>query len=119
MTDPRIVAALREATGETLAELATLHTELADLLDASAWPNDPNPNAKLARLHRIAAGLALAVAEMQERAARHTRVAKWDPANVAWRIDSDGEATWLDGQTYDQYPQTLMSALAALLGGGR
>ena len=110
MTDPRIVSALREATGDQLREDAESLARLAVRVDryntpesASIIPPFPPDADTLRRL----SGLALAVAEMQERGAFV------DGGALPWQVslgDSD--------QSEVTHP-TLMSALAALLEGER
>jgi hypothetical protein len=103
MTDPRIVAALREATGETLRQDAE---SLARFAAMDGYPEGDRMGIAREPLQRAAAVL-LAVAEMQEKA---LDCVEWDGV---WHIDSDDE------MTASRKGDTLPAALAALLEGGR
>lgn len=98
-----LAAALRDATVEQLREDAKMCEFLIN-----ARPGDSDP------MFRRLSALALAVARMQERSESMAHVAKCDPADVAWRVDSDGEALWNDAM-YGDAPCSLPAALAALL----
>ena len=109
MTDPRIVAALREATGETLREDAEVFARVAY---ESRHPGEQ------ARCNRASAVL-LAVAEMQERAASAIPQNPERPHVIHWSADAVGGMDWIAGDVGDNAERTLPAALAALLEGGR
>ena len=108
MTDPRIVSALREATGEQLKRDAELLIRAR--LESVFVPEDC--------VFRLAA-LALAVAEMQERAARVIPQNPERPHVIHWSADAVGGMDWIAGDVGDNAERTLPAALAALLEGGR
>ena len=100
MTDPRIVSALREATGEQLREDARALCKMAEDVKSYAASDFPSSARRLA-------ALALAVAEMQERGAFV------DGGALPWQVSLG------DSEQSEVTHPTLMSALAALLEGGR
>lgn len=113
MTDRPVLAdALAGATVEMLREDAALAVGYARRvgMDIETCEEDAD------RLRRLAA-LALAVAEMQERSTRVARESGYDPADVRWSVDADGDTAWFDGHMYNREPQTLPAALAFLLRG--
>jgi hypothetical protein len=109
MTDPRIVSALREATGEQLREDADLFAQLALAADSIIETHH----------YRRASALALAVAEMQERSANAIRQNPERPHVIFWSADPVGGMDWIHGDVGVNAERTLPAALAALLEGGR
>jgi hypothetical protein len=112
VTDPRIVSALREATARDLrddAECMMRDAARCNVLVA----DDERP-----MLYRLAA-LALAVAEMQARAASAIPQNPERPHVIFWSADAVGGMDWIMGDAGVNGERTLPAALAALLEGGR
>ena len=129
MTDPRIVAALREATGETLVMDARVVTKPEVRLNARYEPDVVLVTVTVPQdtLRRLAA-LAFAVAEMQEGGHAAASAGADEGESVQWVAFADGQSSVKLGPNdalavtdwgFGNGHPTLMSALAALLEGGR
>ena len=114
-TRARLAAALQGATSETLREDAQFVTEIAAHLEMYIPDAGPVPFPPIAA--RLAA-LALAVAEMQERAASAIPQQADRPHVVFWSADSVGGMDWIIGDVGDNAERSLMAALAAFLRSG-
>lgn len=104
-TDPTMVAAFRDANAAQLREDAAVCATSALFcthLDEAS------------RYRRLAA-LALAVARMQELAEREASKVGYNPREVRWTVDSDGDTHWHDAHMYSEVPRTLPAALSAML----
>ena len=110
MTDPRIVSALREATGEQLREDAQFIVDMAEELDTYITNGGPVKFPPVA--YRLAA-LALAVAECIDLGANSGIHRRASTPN----IDAHFDAYFSFGGNGE--PDTFPAALAALLEGGR
>ena len=117
-TDPTLVAALRDANAAQLREDAADYAAAADRI-ARTWTDFgqvvPDGIAAQVAAHRRMAGLALAVARMQELAEREASKVGYNPREVRWTVDSDGDTHWHDAHMYSEVPRTLPAALSALL----
>ena len=99
--------ALASASPETLREDAEV------CRSALAYAGNDRTAASLQRL----AALALATAALMERAEREASNVGYNPSEVRWTVDSDGDTHWRGARIYDDEPRTLPAALAALLKG--
>jgi len=105
-TRRRLADALREATGETLRQDAHLMLSMVEVGIGGDYD-------EVVRAWKVAAGLMLAVAEMQERAVHSAE------RHPDWFVDEqDGAAAWIEEGNGD-IARTLPAALADLLEGGR
>ena len=114
MTDPTLVAALRDANAAQLVHLSQQHAAIADILSkSSGYAGMFNAGAND---HRIVAALLLAVARMQERheqsATSKAHVATWVAELVNEYDEVDLRPEFLPAS---EKGITLPAALAALL----
>lgn len=107
----------RAADADALAS-ATAETLTMDALEMELWATHMMTDVPETRQrYRRLAALALATATLMERAEREASNVGYNPSEVRWTVDSDGDTHWRGARIYDDEPRTLPAALAALLKG--